>query len=223
LKLNSIGLITANCPAIVLFNFVSSKTMKKQTNLKRMKRTLLILQPTAFFLALLLLGMGCSGQANNQDAASTKAPTQSIHDAVISGQADVVKQHIAAGTNLNAKDPFGGSTPLILAAVFGHDDIAKLLIEAKADLNIKNKEGSTALLTAAFFGRIEQVKLLLEAGADKAIKNAFGATALESVQAPFSELKPMYELIGGQLKPMGLTLDLKRIEAARPEIAKLLQ
>ncbi|WP_286748326.1 ankyrin repeat domain-containing protein, partial [Roseivirga sp. UBA1976] len=199
----------------------------KQTNLKRMKRTLLILQPTAFFLALLILGMGCSGQASNQtqegDASSTKAPTQSIHDAVISGQADVVKQHIAAGTNLNAKDPFGGSTPLILAAVFGHDDIAKLLIEAKADLNIKNKEGSTALLTAAFFGRIEQVKLLLEAGADKAIKNAFGATALESVQAPFSELKPMYELIGGQLKPMGLTLDLKRIEAARPEIAKLLQ
>src|SRR6185369_9232122 len=96
-----------------------------------------------------------------------KPPQVDIHTAVVSGNLDAVKQHIAAGTDLNEKDPFGGSSPLISAAVFGKTDMAKVLIDAGADLNFQNKDGSTALHTSAFFCRPEIVKLLLDKGADK--------------------------------------------------------
>ena len=42
---------------------------------------------------------------------------QDIHTAVISDNMDAVKQHIAAGSDLNAPDPFGGSSPLILSLI----------------------------------------------------------------------------------------------------------
>lgn len=152
-----------------------------------------------------------------------KAPKIAIHDAVIAGNLDAVKQHIAAETDINKKDPFGGSSPLILATVFDQPEIAKLLIEAGAKLDQKNNDGSTALHSAAFFCRTEIVQELLVAGADKTIKNNFSATALESMQAPFSEVKGIYEMMGAQLAPMGVKLDLDRIEQTRPQIAEMLK
>ena len=41
-------------------------------------------------------------------------PDISIHDAALEGNIEVVKQHLAAGTDVNDKGLFGG-TPLILA------------------------------------------------------------------------------------------------------------
>src|SRR3546814_5451908 len=60
--------------------------------------------------------------------------------------------YIAARTDINTKDPFGESSPLITAAVFGRPEMARILIESGADLNFQNKDGSTALISAAFFG-----------------------------------------------------------------------
>ena len=146
-----------------------------------------------------------------------------IHTAVATGDADVLRQHIAAGTDINTKDPFGGSSPLITAAVFGKADIARILIDAGADLNVQNNDGSTALISAAFFGRPDIVQLLLDAGADKTIKNKYGATAYESVITPFSEAKGTYDMLGKALAPMGLKLDYTYLEKVRPEIANMLQ
>ena len=155
--------------------------------------------------------------------AKVKAPKITIHDAVIAGDLEAVKQHIAAETDINKKDPFGGSSPLIIATVFDQPEIAKLLIESGAKLDQKNNDGSTALHSAAFFCRTEIVQELLEAGADKTIRNNFNSTALESMQAPFSEVKAIYEMMGAQLAPMGLKLDLDRIEQTRPQIAEILK
>ena len=101
--------------------------------------------------------------------------------------------------------------------------MAKLLIDAGADLNFRNSEGSTALISAAFFGRREIVQLLLNAGADKTIKNKYGSTAYESVAAPFKEVKSTYDMVGKVLAPMGLKLDYPHLEKVRPEIANLLK
>ncbi|NRA94141.1 MAG: ankyrin repeat domain-containing protein, partial [Psychroserpens sp.] len=97
-----------------------------------------------------------------------------IHTAVISDNLEAVKQHIKAGTDLNAKDAMSGSSALITAATFNKVEIAKALINAGADLSVTNNDGATALHTAAFFGRIEIVQLLIDAKADKTIKNVYG-------------------------------------------------
>lgn len=134
-----------------------------------------------------------------------------------------MKQHIAAGTNINEKDPFGGSSPLISAALFGKTDIAKILIDGGADINFQNNEGSTALHTSAFFCRPEIVQQLLDKKADKSIKNKYNSTAYESVAGPYSELKSTYEMMQQMLGPLGLTLDYAYIEKTRPEIASMLK
>lgn len=146
-----------------------------------------------------------------------------IHTAVVSGNIEAVRQHIAAGSDLNVKDPFGGSSPLISAAVFGKTDIAKVLIDAGANLNIQNNDGSTALHCAAFFCRPEIVKLLLDKKADKSIKNKYNATAYENVSGSFQEMKPAYDMIVNALSPMGLKLDYAYVEKTRPEIAAMLK
>jgi ankyrin repeat protein len=182
------------------------------------------------FIAVILGLAGCqnkqeSAKGNSTTAvqSSIKAPEVDIHTAVVSGNVEAVKQHIAAKSNINEKDPFGGSSPLISAAVFGKTDIAKLLIDANADINFQNNDGSTALITAAFFCRPEIVKLLLDKGADKTIKNKFGATAYDTVMIPFADVKNTYDMMGKMLEPMGLKLDYAYIEKTRPEIAAMLK
>lgn len=163
------------------------------------------------------------GNASTASASKIKPPQIDMHTAVLTGNLPALQQHIQAGTNLNEKDSFGGSSPLITAAIFDKPAAAKLLLEAGAKVNFKNKEGSTALHTAAFFCRPQIVKMLLEKGADKTIKNNYNATALESVSAPFSEVRPAYNIMGKALGPIGLKLDYAYLEKNRPQIAALLQ
>lgn len=175
-------------------------------------------------LALITLVSSCNSQGNSQKKESgAKAPDVDIHTAVLTGNQAALKQHIAAGTDINEKDPFGGSSPLISAAVFGKTEEAKILIDAGADLNFQNNDGSTALHTAAFFCRPEIVRMLLNKGADKTIKNKYGATPALTVAGPFAESKNVYDMMGKALEPMGLKLDYAYIEKTRPEIAAMLK
>lgn len=175
---------------------------------------------------LFLLGSCKDNNATAQKTTSqskVKVPDIDIHTAVVNGNVEVVKQHLAAGTDINAKDPFGGSSPLISACLFGKTEMAKLLIDAGADLNFRNNDGSTPLHTAAFFCRPELVALLLKKGADKSIKNKYGQTAYETVAGPFADTKKVYDMLGKMLGPMGLKLDYAWLEKTRPEIAAMLK
>lgn len=194
--------------------------------MKTHNSTSLTVFKTYCLIMLLLLVASCKTKEDgkqNSSHSGLKAPDVDIHTAVVSGNIDALKQHIATGSNLNEKDPYGGSSPLISACVFGKTEEAKLLIDAGADLNFQNNEGSTALHSAAFFCRREIVQLLLEKGADKTIKNKFGATPYESVVPPFNDVKNVYDMMGKILSPMGLKLDYAYIEKTRPEIAAMLK
>jgi len=196
--------------------------------MKTQKRNALKVVTGITFLVALFILAACQDATRKDSSASasqtgTQPPKMDIHTAVVTGNLEAVQQHIGAGTDLNEKDPFGGSSPLISAAVFDKPAIAKVLIEAGADLNFQNKDGSTALHTAAFFCRPEIVQLLLDKGADKTIRNKFGATAYESVAAPFGEVKNAYDMMGKVLGPMGLKLDYPYIEKTRPVIASMLK
>ena len=73
-----------------------------------------------------------------------KALDRSIHDAAGTGNFEAVKQHLAAGTDVNAKDSFG-STPLLLAGAKNQKEVVELLIAEGADVNAKDDEGTTPL------------------------------------------------------------------------------
>ena len=61
-------------------------------------------------------------------------PSVDIHKAAKEGNIEAVKQHLAAGVNVDVKDE-AGSTPLHVAAWSGHKEIVALLIAEHADVN----------------------------------------------------------------------------------------
>ena len=178
------------------------------------------------FLSALCVLISCKNKETSdatQAETAVEAPDVDIHTAVLTGNQQALMQHIQAGSNINEKDPFGGSSPLITACVFGKTEEARILIDADADINFQNNDGSTALHSAAFFCRPEIVKMLVEKGADKTITNKFGATPYQTVAGSFAETKPAYDMIGKLLEPMGLKLDYAHIEKTRPVIAEMLK
>ena len=120
--------------------------------------------------AVLVVGCGESQQSapapeSKPEPPTVKAPDISIHDAAREGNIEAVKQHLAAGADVNAKDE--GWTPLHLAAQMGHKEIAELLIAKGADVNAKGSRGRTPLhLVDAHKKPIEIIELLVAEGAD---------------------------------------------------------
>jgi uncharacterized protein len=204
--------------------FVSNNIQNKILKIKMMKtlknNSITVLM-SLVLVAILIPACGQNNESNKKT--STKVPEIDIHTAVLFNNIEAVRQHIEAGTDIDMKEPFSGSTPLVSAATFDKTEIAKLLIDAGADLTISNNDGTTPLHAAAFFCRVEIVQMLIDANADKTLRNNFGATPGETVMGPFTEIKPIYEMIQQQLEPMGLELDMERIEKTRPVIAMMLQ
>lgn len=160
---------------------------------------------------------------SNKAISSVQSADINIHQAVMSNNIKDVKAYIAAKKDINLKDPMGGSSPLITAALFGRTEIAKLLIEAGANINQINNDGSTALHTSALFCHTDIVKMLLQKGANKTIKNKYGSTAYNTVAGTYASMKPVYEMMEKMLGPIGLKLDYAHLEKTRPMIANLLK
>ena len=127
----------------------------------------------------------------------------SIHEAAFDGNIKAVKQHLAAGTDVNAKNKYE-RTPLIQAALRGHKEIVELLIEKGADVNSKDHNSQTPLDAAegeiadllrkhggkhgtincaALRGNIEAVKEFLAAGTDVNAKGDAEETPLHCAAA----------------------------------------
>ncbi len=85
-------------------------------------------------------------------------PDISIHKAVSEENVGAIKQHLAAGTDVNAKDDSLGLTPLHYTAASGNRQITKLLISKGANVNAINSNNDTPLDIAAFIFGIETTK-----------------------------------------------------------------
>ncbi len=98
--------------------------------------------------AVVLVGCGESQQSATApeakpESATVKAPDISIHEAAGVGNIEAIKQHIAAGTDINAKSNTKSQyTPLHMAAFRGHKEVAELLIAKGADVNAKSEDGT---------------------------------------------------------------------------------
>jgi len=107
---------------------------------------------------------------------------ESIHIAAKIGHLEAVRQHLAAGANVNAID-HEGNTPLHHAVYNDQTEIIRLLIDKGAEVNGKRKaanheKGVAPLHTATWRSTIETMELLIDNGADVNMKRADGAIAL---------------------------------------------
>ena len=76
----------------------------------------------------------------------------------------------------------GNFTPLMYAALNGHHQIAKLLMQNKAQLNLQDDNGHTTLMLATASGHTSLVAELIERGADRDIENQDNETPLHWAQ-----------------------------------------
>lgn len=89
---------------------------------------------------------------------------------------DALRKLIASGANLDAQRPNKDEwTPLIYAAWHDRPKATKLLIDAKANVDIRASDGRTALHYAK---SVKTMKLLLDAKANANNKDANGRTPL---------------------------------------------
>jgi len=106
------------------------------------------------------------------------------------GQSDGVQRLLDSGIDPNEDPiPLGsrlelvGAYPLHLAVVKGNKEIVQILLDNRAQIDLKatNKDEATPLHWAAFFGQKEMVSLLIESGAPMNELDANHGTPLDAV------------------------------------------
>ena len=124
------------------------------------------------------------------DAAAARSP---LVGGILAGDVAAVERALAVTTDLSARDPVSGLTPLALAALGGNGAVVESLLDAGASPAATSGDGGTPLHAAAFMGEADVVELLLARGADPAAGNAAGQTALAAVELPVD-----YALVAGR-------------------------
>ena len=140
----------------------------------------------------------------------------SIWSAAAEGNLKAVKEHLAQGVDINAKEDKLDVTALSLAALYDHAEIVAFLVQKGADVNVRGGKGETALHTAAFLGQYEVAELLVQKGADVNAKNEDGKTPISSTMADWGTTEFVASLL--QLK-----LDREKVETGRAKVAELLR
>ena len=130
------------------------------------------------------------------------------------GNLQAVKEHLAKGLDINAKNK-DGVTALQIATLLGQYEIAELLVQKGADVNAKANDGTTALHSAAFLGRYKEAKLLLENRIDADIRNNDGATAIDILNLDWRTTQFIAQMLSIQV-------DKEKVEDGRNRIKKLL-
>ena len=87
------------------------------------------------------------------------------------GQFEVARYLVLKGADVNLPSNNGFQVfPIHSAAAGNYNDIARMLIENGAQVNVKQQAGATPLHSAAQNGNLELLILLLENGADTAVR-----------------------------------------------------
>ena len=128
---------------------------------------------------------------------SAVAAPLSLHAAIAKGDYANALKMIEQGTDIEAKDPGAGASPLHYAVMKGEMPLVGLLVQRGADVNSRTKSGTSPLHTAVLYGRFEVAEYLLEKGSNVNAKSASGATPLSLAQAA------KFERIANMLRSRG--------------------
>jgi ankyrin repeat protein len=102
------------------------------------------------------------------------------HAAIVGIDLRIARSLLRHGADPNAKNKISGQTAIHMAAFQGRPDVARLLIRARAYINIRDKHGHGPLSCAIIRDRKELFLLLLKSGADPKLQpEALGLAAFE--------------------------------------------
>ena len=105
-----------------------------------------------------------------------------LHDAVKRGDLEAMRALLGANralANARSETDARGTFPLHVAAEFGREDAARVLLEFGADVSRLDLENDAiALCWAAFFGRPAVTAVLLDARSETNQRNKHGLTPL---------------------------------------------
>ena len=165
--------------------------------LHRAKRILLpLIIFTPIVLPLMMLFISMDGQTGSRPVSQAEEQPADHHwQAVREGDLERLKLLLPEVADLNQGDPEHQILPLHWAALSGHAEIAKALLDAGADIDARIDDQSTPLIHAAFMGRPEVTKLLLDRGADRNLINTHQSTALDAAHADWA----LVEWVSGEL------------------------
>jgi ankyrin repeat protein len=108
-----------------------------------------------------------------RDAAVNKTGWTPLHYATTSSQLTIMKQLLEQYAFIDAQSP-NGTTPLMMAAMYGSSEAVKLLIDEGADPLMKNEQGMTAVDFAKRANRTEAMAMISAYARTKAPAAAVG-------------------------------------------------
>ena len=106
------------------------------------------------------------------------APSDPLVAAAVNGDVDEVKSLLATGTDVDTIDEDYDSTALSQAVANGNLEVVDVLINAGADVNLKNHSGHTALMAITGSTTEEIVRALIDAGVKTDLRDDDGKDAL---------------------------------------------
>jgi ankyrin repeat protein len=129
-----------------------------------------------------------------------RGATPSISTAAAIGDIAAINQYIEAGGDINYRARYSCCAPLYVAAINNQLEVAQLLIQHNAKINVCCAQDNCALLAACHRASPEMVRLLLENGANIQSTDLFGGVILnaatggniEIMQLLFSEFGVEY-------------------------------
>ncbi len=172
--------------------------------------------------ALLVVGCGESQQSVPAPEAKPLSEADSaLLDAATEGDIEAVKQHLAAGANVNgAKEGY----PPLNTAIFNNQlEVVKLLVSMGADVNRKNRHHPMVMTAVDKDHGLEILKFLLEKGADPNAKDYSGKTSLDkAVEYNYPEAAALLRKHGGESAAgdsIHIAADMGNLEAVKKHIA----
>lgn len=177
---------------------------------QRSKRILLPLIIGCFTIVPTMWGVGYFVSRPS----ATQTSDVEIWDAVVAGDSARAAALLKDGNvDIDAINADSGSTMLCTAAFLGHTELATMLVDAGADVNLPNRDRSTPLHIAVFMGNAAEASVLLQAGADPDATDGGG-------QTPKDLLKTDYGTTAFIAGSFGVQVDEETLMAGRAAIAK---
>lgn len=149
-------------------------------------------------------------------SAASGAEESALFSAVVSGDVELVRSELRnTDIDINAVDASSGSSPLCTAVFLGRTEIAELLIDAQANVDLANRDMATPLHIAAFMGRAAEAALLMEAGADVHVRDM-------NMSTPADVLATDIGTTSFIANSLGVQIDEESLLSGRREIAEKL-
>jgi ankyrin repeat protein len=122
------------------------------------------------------LGMHPYGAENLRRQIKREKNNQLL-EAARDGNLALVRGMLEEGAEINARRDISNSTPLMLAAINGREQVCKFILEQGTDMDMHTNEGVSPLMIAALRGHEDICRMLIQAGANINMREVNGCDA----------------------------------------------